>query len=168
MPSLTTPALIRLSKLCMALFAGVFGLLVVLGNLGDYPLNLAHVAQTLSLQGVEVSPALAWRALPSPILHHLGYLAIIAAQLLFTFCCLKGFAHMAAAFRGSAMAFHHAKRWAIGGLLLGAALWYLGVQVIGGEWFLLWQSDSPALASADRFMNFIYAALIFISLRNDE
>lgn len=168
MPNLTTPALIRLCKLCMALFAGLFGLLVVLSNLSDYHLNLAYVGETLSLQGVEAGPGLAWRAVPNPLLHHLSYVAIIAAQLLFTFCCFKGFANMAGQFRASAMAFHHAKRWAIAGLLLGAALWYLGFQVIGGEWFLLWQSGSQALATADRFMNFIYAALIFISLRNDE
>jgi predicted small integral membrane protein len=64
--------------------------------------------------------------------------------------------------------FHQSKKWGIAGLLLGLGLWFFGFQVIGGEWFAMWQSETwNALDAAFRVTAFILGTLIFVAMKND-
>lgn len=49
---------------------------------------------------------------------------------------------LARALRGSASAFHQAKRVAILGLTLSLLMWLIAFLAVGGEWFLMWQSKN--------------------------
>ena len=69
----------------------------------------------------------------------------------------------------SAVEFHAGKRWAIYGLILCIAIWFIGFEVIGGEWFAMWQSSKwNGLYSADRIVIFIGISLIMLMLKEDD
>jgi predicted small integral membrane protein len=38
--------------------------------------------------------------------------------------------------------FQHSKNWAVAGITLGIIIWFIGFEVIGGEWFSMWQSTT--------------------------
>lgn len=166
MNGITTHQLIRWSKVLMVLFAGLFGAMVVLGNISDYATNFEFVRHTLLMDSLSSGSSLAWRALEPTWAHHGVYVLIICLQATFTALCLLGAWHLKRDVASSSQCFNHAKRYAIAGLMVGVFLWYLCFQVIAGEWFAMWQSEEwNALDTSDRFMNYILAALIFVSLR---
>jgi predicted small integral membrane protein len=49
---------------------------------------------------------------------------------------------MAQALRGTATAFHQAKRVSIVALTLSLLMWLVAFLAVGGEWFLMWQSKT--------------------------
>ena len=46
-------------------------------------------------------------------------------------------------------------------------IWFGGFFVIGGEWFLAWQTPWGALASASRVLTTVEITLVFINLPED-
>ena len=57
--------------------------------------------------------------------------------------------------------FQEAKKDSFIGLALGIALWFIGFEVIGGEWFSMWQSSIwNGLNSANRIV--IFYAITYI------
>ncbi|UVM55105.1 DUF2165 domain-containing protein [Pseudomonas sp. B21-012] len=169
METFSTHGLIRLGKILLTAFIGIFGALVVFGNLTDYASNFVFVQHTLSMDTTFPGNALLYRSITSPPLHHLFYWLIIAAQALCTLCFVVGAWQMFKHRCADARHFHKAKRFAVAGCLLGLLIWYLFFQVVGGEWFAMWQSAQwNALATAGRIVDFLFATLIFISLKIDD
>lgn len=169
MDNLSTGGLVRSSKILMIFFTGIFGTLVVFGNLSDYASNFAFVQHTLSMDTTFPGNALLYRAIHSPALHHLFYGLIITTQTLFALSCLLGAYQLYRHRRAEAALFHQAKRFAVLGCLLGILIWYLFFQVVGGEWFAMWQSTQwNALSTSGRIVDFIVAVLIFIVLKIDD
>ncbi|ROL71676.1 DUF2165 family protein [Pseudomonas vranovensis] len=169
METFSTQGLIRLGKILITAFIGIFGALVVFGNLTDYASNFLFVQHTLSMDTTFPGNALLYRAITSAPLHHAFYGLIIATQALFAVCCLVGAWHLFRQRHAEAERFHRAKRFAVMGCLLGLLIWYLFFQVVGGEWFAMWQSTQwNALATAGRIVDFLFATLIFISLKIDD
>ena len=61
------------------------------------------------------------------------------------------------------------KKWAIAGLITGILIWFFGFEVIGGEWFSMWQSTIwNGLGSADRIVTFIVLTLILFHFKEEE
>jgi predicted small integral membrane protein len=57
----------------------------------------------------------------------------------------------------------------VAGFMVGVFIWYFCFQVIGGEWFVMWQSKEwNDLEIAERLANFLMMALIFIALKIDD
>ena len=81
-----------------------------------------------------------WRAIDKPWVHHAFYVMIISAELLAAFLCSMGTLRLYKS-RQDLSAFKAQKRWAIYGLTLGIIIWLVGFISIGGEWFLMWQSE---------------------------
>lgn len=169
METLSTHGLIRLGKILVTAFIGIFGALVVFGNLTDYASNFLFVQHTLSMDTTFPDTALRYRAISSSSLHHLFYWLIIAAQVLFSLCCLWGSYQLYRHRLADAQGFHQAKRFAVLGCLTGILVWYLFFQVVGGEWFAMWQSTQwNALATAGRIVDLLFATLIFVALKIDD
>ena len=62
--------------------------------------------------------------------------------------------------------FHASKNWAVAGILIGILIWFVGFEVIGGEWFAMWQSATwNGLAAAERVLGFLVAILILLQLK---
>ncbi len=154
---------IRLTKTFMIAALAAFAGLVTLGNLVDYGSNYAFVRHVLSMDDTFPGNALTSRAIHDPGLWQLGYGLIIAGEgltgLLFTVAA----AMMLAGLRDGRR-FARAKAWAVAGVGVGFAVWFLGFMVVGGEYFAMWQSriwngQEPAF----RFYMTMLAVIIFVS-----
>ena len=70
--------------------------------------------------------------------------------------------------KNDASAFHASKNWAIAGIIIGILIWFLGFEVIGGEWFSMWQSATwNGLAAAERVVGFLILVLILLHLKEE-
>ncbi|HZX57634.1 MAG TPA: DUF2165 family protein, partial [Mucilaginibacter sp.] len=100
---------------------------------------------------------------------HALYILIIASEGAMAFCCIKGSWTLFKNLRSGAASFHAAKNWAVAGIIIAIAIWFLGFEVIGGEWFAMWQSHTwNGLASAERIVSFMMLVLILLHFKEDE
>jgi predicted small integral membrane protein len=160
---------IRAAKIAMVAAIALFATLVSFGNLTDYWTNFAFVRHVLSMDSIFPKSEIGYRAITSPVLHHLAYALIIAAETLTAVLCWIGAITLLRALRAGAAAFQRAKTFAVLGLTLGFLLWQSGFVTIGGEWFGMWQSQQwNGVPSAFRFVMVILGVLIFVVLRDDE
>ena len=160
--------LIRVSKAALVLCASLYAALVFVNNVLDYGTNHAFVRHTLTMDTTFPGNQLTWRALESPTLHHLFYAAIIAAEGLTAWLCLVGAARLWRA-RADGDAFRHAKGFAVAGLTVGVVLWFGGFIVVGGEWFLMWQSETwNGLDTAFRTSALMALILIYLTAASDD
>lgn len=130
----------RASKTVMVASLGVFGILVAVNNMTDYGSNYEFVRHVLSMDTTFPGNALRWRAVSSPVLWHLFYVLIIAAEFLtgafFSLAALQ----MARAVKSSSEEFRSACALVPVATALGFMIWFFGFSVVGGEWFAMWQS----------------------------
>ena len=124
---------------CVLLLAAYLSLVAV-GNLTDYGSNFAFVAHVMSMDTTFEGNRGMWRAVESPVLHHVSFAAIIAAQAAAALLCWIGGVRLASRLR-NAEDFQHAKRAAIAGVGLSLLVWFGAFLVIANEWFMMWQSS---------------------------
>ena len=85
---------------------------------------------------------------------------IIITEALIAICCTRGSLLLFIKIKSSAADFNAAKNWGMAGITTGILLWFAGFEVIGGEWFGMWQSSTwNGLASAERItsVSIVYA-----------
>ena len=83
--------------------------------------------------------------------------------------CFKGFYGMLQQLKGSVTNFNKTKTWAVYGFIVGILIWFLGFEVVAGEWFGMWMSKTwNGLNSAERIVNFIAIGLIMLMLPEKE
>jgi len=159
----------RIAKILMALSLATYAFLVTFSNLTDYGSNFAFVRHVLSMDTTFEGNRAMYRAITSPALWHAAYALIIAGEALTCGLFLvAGFALWRARHREAA-AFDRAKAWFHAAAAAGFAVWFLGFTVIGGEWFLMWQSpDWNGQAAAFRITATILAVLIFVNQPDQE
>ncbi|MBN9332696.1 DUF2165 family protein [Devosia sp.] len=161
--------IIRTSKIILVGAVGLYASLVAFGNITDYGSNFAFVQHVLSMDSVFPDATTTYRAITAPVLHHLAYLLIIAAEVATAAVCWIGAGRMFRSRGAAAREFNRSKAWAIGGLTLGFLVWQVGFMSIGGEWFGMWMSSTwNGLQSAFRVFITIVGVLIFVSLRDGE
>ena len=85
------------------------------------------------------------------------------------FCCIKGSWLLFKNINSNAAIFHASKNWAVAGIIIGIIIWFLGFEVVGGEWFEMWQSSTwNALASAERIVSFLVLVLILLHFEEKD
>jgi predicted small integral membrane protein len=161
--------IIRLSKAVMLLGLSLFAFLVTFTNITDYDSNFQFVRHVLSMDTTFEGNAAMYRAIENPTLWHLGYWGIILGEgLTFLFLFLGGL-HLIKARNASAAEFHAAKGTAMIGATFGFLVWFVGFMAIGGEWFLMWQSEIwNGQQAAFRFYMSILVVMILVMQRDDE
>lgn len=153
----------RLSKAAMVLALSSFAFLVSFNNITDYGSNFAFVQHVFSMDTTFPGNAAMYRAITNPALWHAGYWLIILGESLTCILLLIGGIKLFAARNQSAQAFNDAKDWTIAGATIGFLVWFVGFMVVGGEWFLMWQSQSwNGQDAAFKFYMSILAVLIFV------
>ena len=163
-----TYIVIRLTKTALVLFFGCYALLVAFGNVTDFNSNLMFIQHVLSMDTTFEGNSLMYRAVTSPPFQYSAYYLIILTEWFIAFACLYGSYRMARHLKSSSTAFHEEKKWGLIGLLVGISLWFFGFQVIGGEWFAMWQSQTwNGLDSAFRLTTYIGIALLALMLKED-
>ena len=165
----STALLFRIAKVVSIFSIGLMALVVVIGNTTDYYTNYQFVEHVFKMDTTFPDSTIHYRSIDNDIMAHVGYIVIIALQTLMAFCCLIGSWMLLKNIKKDAITFHESKKWAILGLILAIIIWFLGFQVVGGEWFAMWQSSIwNGLGSAERIITFVVLVLILFQLKEEE
>jgi len=130
----------RASKVLLTWAVAFFASLVVFNNLTDYDSNYMFVKHVLEMDTTFPDNRAMWRAIEAPFLHHAFYWFIILTEAAVAVLCWAGGFGLFRSISDAAR-FNQAKGTAIAGLTLGIFLWFTGFITVGGEWFLMWQSE---------------------------
>lgn len=161
--------LVRYCKMVMVLGLSLFAFLVTFNNLTDYNSNFEFVKHVLSMDTTFEGNAAMWRAITVPWIWHAGYWGIIAGEGITFLLLLVGALRMFAARDEDADAFQSAKTYVVLGATVGFLVWFVGFMAVGGEWFLMWQSDTwNGQQAAFRFYMSILAVLVFVMMRDED
>jgi len=148
---------------------GLMSMLIFLGNTTDYNSNYQFVEHVIKMDTVFPNSRLLYRSIQQPWVYHTAYIFLIALELIIALLCIHGSRQMFIKRREPAAVFFEAKHRAVMGLGLGILLWFTGFEVIGGEWFAMWQSNTwNGLDSANRIILFKMLTLILLYLKEPE
>ncbi len=161
--------ILRYSKIAAVLAMALFASLVSFGNITDYGTNFAFVQHVFLMDTTFPGNGIMYRAIRSPVLHHAGYIGIIALETATAVLCWAGGIALWRARQQSPHAFHRAKTLAVAGLTLGFLTWQVAFMSIGGEWFGMWMSKEwNGVPDAFRFFITLLTVLIYVSLPYDD
>ena len=147
----------------MVLAFALHASLVAFGNLTDYNSNFSLVTHVLMMDTTFSGNQGMWRAIHSPFIHHTVFGFIIGIEIVIAGLCWLGGLRLYQNLKDPA-SFNQAKGLAILGLTLGFILWFTGFMTIGGEWFLMWQSETAnGQQAAFRLVTIIGIALIYLT-----
>lgn len=154
----------RITKIAMALCLAAFCLLVAFNNLTDYGTNALFVRHVLSMDTTFAGNALMYRSVTSPVLAHMAYGLLIAAEAAAGILFLAGAIRLWQTRAAPGAVFNQAKGLVIAASLLAFLVWFFGFMVVAGEWFAMWQSATwNGQDAAFRFYVTVLAVLIFVN-----
>jgi len=155
---------IRYTKIAMILALAAFAFLTVFNNVTDYSSNFNFVQHVLSMDTTFPNNAARYRAIGKPWMWHGAYWLIILGEAMTTVLLAYGALKLWRARTADSVVFNSAKGWAIVGLTVGFFVWFFGFMVVGGEWFLMWQSETwNGQDAAFRFYMALLGVLIFLN-----
>ena len=161
--------LTRLAKIALIASIAFLMTLVTLNNVTDYDSNFQFVRHVMSMDTTFPENRLMWRAIISPVWHHIFYLFIIVWEASAAMCCWIGAFTCFQARKEHGTTFHRAKEFAVAGLSLVILQFTIAFLSVGAEWFLMWQSlpwnGQPA---AFRMIGVSGIILIFVSLSDSD
>jgi predicted small integral membrane protein len=161
--------LFRVAKTISVASIALMSLLIVFGNTTDYFTNFLFVEHVLKMDTTFADSQIHYRSIDHLFLFHVGYILIILMETLMAFCCIKGSWLLFKNLRSNSALFHTSKNWAVAGIIIGIVIWFLGFEVVGGEWFAMWQSKIwNGLSSAERTVSFLVLTLILLHLKEEE
>jgi predicted small integral membrane protein len=153
----------RYCKIALVATNVFFLLLVVFNNITDYGSNFMFVENVLNMSTTFEGNKAMWRAIESPVIHHLFYISIILWEALALIVISAGTLKLWNARAGDLEAFQKAKTWAAAGLTISLLQWYIAFISVGAEWFLMWQSQSwNGQDAAMRMFLMMGVSLIFL------
>lgn len=164
----STSFLFRLVKAVAVTAIGIMAVLIVFGNITDYYINYQFVEHVLKMDTTFNGSHLHYRSINSVFAFNALYVLIIFTEALMAFCCVKGGWLLFKNIKSDPFVFHASKNWAVAGIIIGIIIWFLGFEVIGGEWFAMWQSATwNGLAAAERVVNFLVLILILLHFKDE-
>jgi predicted small integral membrane protein len=159
--------IVRLSKCALLLGVALFYTLVVFNNITDYGSNYQFVQHVLKMDTTFPGNRGLWRAIDTTRIHTLFYLAIILWEAITGILCWWGAVRLLRQRTATAAAFNRAKSMAIAALTLGLLLWLVAFLIVGGEWFLMWQSPTWNGQEA-AFRMFVVLGIVLVYLSCPE
>jgi predicted small integral membrane protein len=160
---------LRAAKVLLTFAVALFYTVVVLNNTTDYDSNYQLVRHVLMMDTTFPGNRGMWRAMNSSVAHTAFYLSIIAWEAAAGLLCWLGGFRLVRAWRSSSAEFHRAKQMAIVGLTFGLLQWLVAFLIVGGEWFLMWQSKSwNGQDAAFRMFTVLGIVLILVALPESD
>ncbi len=154
----------RYAKITITLVLAAFAFMVAFNNITDYGSNFAFVRHVLSMDTLFPNNNAMYRAITTPWIWHAAYWLIIAGEALTAVLLTYSALALWRSRHGSGVTFGRAKKWAIVGLTAGFLVWFFGFMVVGGEWFMMWQSQIwNGQEAAFKFYMAILGVLIFLN-----
>lgn len=154
----------RLAQTVLSALLAAYGLLVAFTNMIDYPVNFEFVRGVAGMSDT-FTALQAGRSVEQPVLLHVFYVLIIAAEAASGWLCGLGAWRMWRARFGPEILFTWGKRAAVWGVLLGLALWFGAFVVVGGEWFLMWQSKTWNAQATAFYLSIFYGIVLLVLLQ---
>lgn len=114
--------------------------LVAFGNLTDFGTNAEFVQHVFAMDTTFNSPDTMWRSITHPVLGTTAYILVIGWEVLISVVLIAALVAWVRP-HADARAVERARQLASFGWLLEVLLFGGGFIVIGGEWFMMWQSD---------------------------
>jgi len=159
--------ILRLAKTLLVAAVAFFYTLVVFNNLTDYGSNYAFVHHVLLMDTTFPGNHGMWRAIHPLWMHAAFYDSIIGWEAVTMLLLWAGSVTLLRAVGKPGPAFQKAKTLAIGGLTVGLLMWFVAFLSVGGEWFLLWQSQTWNGQEA-AFRMFLVVGVVFLLLAMPE
>ena len=132
----------RLSKILLVAGIGLFYTFVVFDNLTDFNSNYQFVRHVLMMDSTFPGNHGMWRAISSPGMHLAFYWMIIVWEFGSMVLAWWGAVNLIRALRRPAAEFQMRKRIAVLTLTVSLLMWLVAFLEVGGEWFLMWQSQT--------------------------
>lgn len=158
--------IVRLCKITLVASVALLFTLIALDNITDYNGDWQFVQHVLSMDTIYPSSSLHWRAIKDSTVQEAAYLFIIATEAAVAVLLWLGACRLVMTI--GTQYFARAKSLAIAGLTIGLLLYMAGFIAIGGQWFVMWQSQSwNGQQKAFDFIAMIGAVLIVVLLTED-
>lgn len=161
----------KLERICKVVFILMFSLyisIVALNNVTDYNSNYEFVKHVLLMDTTFKDNQLLWRSISSPFIYTIAYLFLIIFEIITAILSWVGSYQMIKNYKKSSKIFHNSKKIAIIALMINLMMWFLGFNTVGGEWFLMWQSQQWNGVGAARPMFMVIAIVFLYITRKDE
>lgn len=159
----------RLSKGVLVAAVALYVTLIVVNNLTDYGSNAAFVHHVLLMDSTFPGNHGMGRAIHMQWIHTAFYDGIIAWEFATAMLLWAGAVQLFRRLRQPAAVFQKAKGTAIVGLTAGLLLWLVAFLIIGGEWFLMWQSTTwNGEEAAFRMVSIIGVVLLYLAMPGAE
>jgi len=158
---------LRMSKTAFTFAMALYFALVVFDNVTDYGTNFQFVTHVLSMDSVPNNQSVVWRSVQSPKFHHLFYWIIILWEAVAALVCASGAFTLLRSLKSAAV-FNAKKTYAIFGLSIGSLLWFVAFVIVGGEWFLMWESKWSGELAAFRMFTINAFVLGFLVLPDKD
>lgn len=132
----------RSAKLLLLAGISLYYTLVVFNNLTDFGSNYEFIQHVLSMDSTTPGNHGMWRAMSSHGLHLVFYWTIIVWEVVTAILAWWGLVNLFRALREPAIVYNAKKRVAVMALTLSLLMWLVAFLDVGGEWFLMWQSQT--------------------------
>jgi predicted small integral membrane protein len=133
--------MLRTAKMSLVFAVALYYSFVVLGNTTDYDSNYQFIRHVLMMDSTFPGNRGMWRAINSPAWHTVFYLSIITWEAITMVLLWWAGIRLARSLHASAKVFRQAKNLAIAALTLSLLMWLVPFLSVGGEWFMMWQSQ---------------------------
>lgn len=156
--------LIRYLKISLVAFVAFHGLHWGTVNFYLWQANYNEIAPVLGLDGTWGWPGNELRAVTNPILLSIIIATLFLSELAVGLLCAIGIKNMWINRNASGTVFHNSKNYAAAGCAMGLVVWFGLFLIIGGDWFLMWQSE-PGIFSMDlafKYVGSIGLVLLFL------
>ena len=160
--------ILRAAKTSLVFAIALYYTIVVFNNTTDYNSNFQFIRHVLMMDSTFPNNSAMWHAINSPAIHTLFYIMIIAWELLTMILCWWGGIKLARNLKAPASTFHQAKTVAIAALTLSMLMWFVAFLTIGGEWFLMWQSQTWNGQEAAFRMFAVVGIVLLLLVQKDE
>lgn len=137
---MTYPFIIRPAQTMLVFMLGCYALLVFFTNVTDYNVNFTFMEKVSGMSDT-YSEHNRWRSITNTYLIHLLYWIVIGTEGLSGWFCLSGAWRLWKHRKAGPGDFALHKTHAFVGVFIGLMLWLGAFLTVGGEWFLMWQSD---------------------------
>ena len=132
---------LRVSKAALVFAIALFYTILVLNNITDYGSNHQFVRHVLMMDSTFPGNHGMWRAINSPLVHTVFYVGIIAWESVTMLLCWRAGVRMLKSYRADREEFAAALNVAVIALTTSLLMWLVAFLDVGGEWFLMWQSQ---------------------------
>jgi predicted small integral membrane protein len=132
---------LRVSKAVLVFAIALFYTILVLDNITDYDSNYQFVRHVLMMDSTFPGNHGMWRAVNSPLVHTVFYIGIIVWESVTMLLCWWGGFRLLKSYRADRAQFAAAQNLAVIALTTSLLMWLVAFLDVGGEWFLMWQSQ---------------------------